>query len=321
MSAITPVPLSSAAAGGLMLSKCGTGVILFLDLEARRLVAVPTMCHRWDCDTCAGRRLSKARAQAAAGKPERLITLTTRPREGLSTLTAIKWLRGRWTALLRRLRRNYPRLEYMAFLELHKSGWPHLHVLTRGCYIPQRVLSAWWQDLTGSFKVHIQKIDRTWQGVNECTKYILKTARQVHAASASLPVYTMSKRWLPKDWNDGERPAGNFVFYCYCPLSWPNCEGILEQLGVDIAPIADSPGKYALSRAGPEFPAVAQSIYEMGSYGETALVSALELFFSNPAAAFNDPALLCDKRDFAARPDLPSDVVTGHDRVPFANTA
>lgn len=283
-------------------SRCGSGVILYLDNDLRQLVVVPTLCHRWDCPACSRARLAKARAQAAAGKPERIITLTTRPREGLSTEAAVKWIRERWQRLLRRLRRNYPRLEYMAFLELHKSGWPHLHVLTRGCYIPQRVLSAWWRDLTGSFKVHIQKIPKAWKAINEATKYYLKTARQVHAACPALPVYSLSKGWLPDDWHEGDRPAGDRSFYCFCRLPWRAFEGLCEDIGAELHPLPRSPGTFYLTMARPPPRQTSEAIYDMGSYGEAAALSALELYFQDPAAAFSNPASLQDRQDYAARP-------------------
>ncbi len=283
-------------------SKCATGVVLYLDNESSALIAIPTFCHRWDCPRCSKRRLSKARAQAAAGKPERMLTLTTRPRKGLSTPAACRWLRGRWTALLRRLRRNFPRLEYMAFLELHKSGWPHLHILTRGCYIPQRMLSAWWLELTGSFKVYIQKVHRTWQGIEEATKYYLKTARQVHAAAPELPVYTKSKRWLPEDWEEGDRPRGDYSFYCFSRLPWSGFRAVLDHLGVDLTPLRDASDTYVLTRDGPPPEDAANEIYDLGSWGEMSLVSALELYFANPPhgpVALNH---LQDRHDLACDP-------------------
>ena len=285
-------------------SLCGTGVILYLDHDAKRLIMVPTLCHRWDCPTCGRSRLAKARAMAVAGSPERIITLTTRPRQGLSTEAAVKWLRGRWTALLRRLRRNFPRLEYMAFLELHKSGWPHLHVLTRGCYVPQRMLSAWWLKLTGSFKVHIQKVDHTWTAVHEATKYCLKTARQVHDACPALPVYTTSKGWLPDDWAEGDKPAGDYAFYCFCRLSWADAQDMLSDLGITSTPIPDSPGHYELTRPAPIPCHLTDLTYSVGSWPEKELLSALDLFFGDPDRAFADPDGLTDRQEYAAAPDL-----------------
>jgi len=298
---------------------CSTGVVLVLDHDTAELVAIPTHCHRWDCELCGRVRLSKARAQAAAGKPERIITLTTRPRPGLSIPCAVRWMRGRWTALLRRLRRNYPRLEYMAFLELHKSGWPHLHILTRGCYVPQRQLSAWWLKLTGSFKVHIQAVDHTWKAINEATKYCLKTARQVNDACPELPVYTMSKGWLPPEWKEGDRPAGDRTCYAYAPMPWPEALELCEALDVHVEPRANSPGHFTLQHDGPLRAGSTSLSYDHGSYAEKCFVAALDLYFADPAKAHRDPVELRDRHEYASALDLhfqekPSSYTT-HDKA------
>lgn len=240
---------------------------------------------------------------AAAGKPERIITLTTRPRPGLSLGRSVRWLRGRWTALLRWLRRNYPRIEYMAFLELHKSGWPHLHILTRGCYVEQRILSDRWQKLTGAFKAYIQKVDRTWKGINEATKYCLKTARQVHEACPELPVYTKSKRWLPADWNETDRPAGDRAFYALARLPWTEAVELCEALDVRIEPRANSPGQFTLQHDGPLDSRLTGLSYDCGSYAEQSFVSALDLYFANPGRAHRDPVELQDRHDYQANPN------------------
>ncbi|MBA7619473.1 hypothetical protein ES703_26812 [subsurface metagenome] len=298
-------------------SKCATGVILYLDLEAQRLIAVLALCHRWDCSTCGKRRLARARAMAVAGAPERIITLTTRPRPGLSTQAAVKWMRNRWNAMLRRLRRNYPRMEYMAFAELHKSGWPHLHILTRGCYVPQRVLSDWWMNLTGSFKVHIQAVDRTWKAVNEATKYMLKTARHFHQAAPQLPVYTMSKGWLPADWAEGDRPAGSYKFYAFASLCLADFSALLKNLHVDMLPVPATPGHSFLARDGPIPDDLTAQTYDVGTWAEKEIMSALDLFFADPARACADVEDLKAKQEFyASGPDQMPDYFEPYTRPP-----
>lgn len=256
-------------------SNCGTGVILLTDDATGELFAVPTFCHRWDCPHCGPYRQTKARAQAKGGKPERIITLTTRPRPGMDTEQAVRWIRERWQRLLCRLRRRFPRLEYYAVTELHKSGWPHLHILTRGCYIPQRMLSAWWLKLTGSFKVHIQRIHKTWKGIAEATKYLLKTARQFHKAAPTLPVYTMSRKWLPDDWNADDRPQGSRTFFAFCRLGWTAFREILERLGAEANQVDTTGRVFSVSIHGPPDPRTCDLIQSFGTWGAAQLVNAL----------------------------------------------
>jgi len=266
------------------LSRCGSGVILLLDQEVGALVAVPTFCHRWDCPKCGRDRTRKARAQAAAGRPQRMITLTTRPRRDMGLEEGARWIRKRWTALARKIREEFGPFEYMAFLELHKSNWPHLHILTRGCYIPQRMLSDWWTKLTGSFKVHIQAITQTWKGVQEATKYYLKSAQQLHETCPNLPVYTLSRGWLPADYKDGDKPAGSYKFFCHIPLSWDLLEEALELCEATTAPCPDKPGGLIIHLSGPPNDAAQATINRFGIRGEIALLAALNVVFATPAA-------------------------------------
>lgn len=246
------------------------------------MFAVPTFCHRWDCPDCGPYRKTKAMAQAKAGKPERIITLTTRPRPGMDTLHAVRWMRERWQRLLYRLRRQFPRLEYFAVTELHKSGWPHMHILTRGCYIPQRMLSDWWMKLTGSFKVHIQHIQRKWKGVCEATKYLLKTARQFHKAAPKVPVYTMSRKWLPDDWADHDRPPGSYSFYCFCRLGWTDFLDMLARLRCSLSQKDPSDRLYSVSIHGPPDPDVCDQIAAFGTWGQAQTANAVCAWAGTP---------------------------------------
>lgn len=282
--------------------QCGKGVVLYICEETRQLVAVPALCHRWDCPTCGPLRLRLAKAKAAAGKPERLITLTTRPRDGLSLEASIKWIRDRWKRLLERLRRNYPRLEYMAFVELHKNGWPHMHILTRGCYIPHKTLKAFWSDLTGSYIVYIQQISNDWQGVQEATKYYLKTARQVHEAAPRLPVYTMSRSWLPPEWSEDQRPAGSWAFYCYVRMPWNAFVEELSFLGLSLAPVPDDPGRFFVNYTGPPDEDVLQQNYDLGTFQEQNLSAALDAFYREYLLAGRDVAHVQAAQDYYSTP-------------------
>ncbi|MBA7620228.1 hypothetical protein ES703_27573 [subsurface metagenome] len=262
-------------------SKCGTGVILYIDRQAHELVAVPSLCHRWDCPVCGPARMRKAKALAIAGNPERLITLTTRPKPDWGTEASVRWFRRRWQRLLAWLRKEFSRFEYMAFIELHKSGWPHIHILTRGCYVPERMLSAKWLELTGSFKVHIQAVRNGWKGVQEATKYYLKTARQLHEATPHLPVYTKSKGWLPPDWEDTKDERELLTPYTYVRTSWAGFRDHIEALGGSLEQRPGSPGRFNVQFRAPPDLEHQDLIFDIGSFAEKALVSAVAAFFSS----------------------------------------
>lgn len=281
---------------------CGSGTILCIDEENQVLLAIPTFCHRWDCTPCAARRVAKARAMAAAGQPERILTLTTRPDPDVPLERAVRWLRKCQTRLFVKIKKEFGRTPYMSFLELHKSGWPHLHILTRGCYIPQRMLSAWWAEITGSWKVYIQKIKRTWKGVNEATKYYLKTAQQVHAACPHAPVYTKSRDWLPADWNDPARPPGSYTFFTFCRIPWEEALATLEALGATIQSAKANPAHKEIRMCGPPDVREAHAIDACGDWGELSLLAALSAIAASPHGLATDIRTLQDSQHYYSRP-------------------
>jgi hypothetical protein len=76
--------------------------------------------------------------------------------------------------LFTRLRKLFGSIEYAAFLEETKRGWPHWHVLVRSNYIPQHKIANIWQDLTGAFVVDVRRIQDPDRTAAYVTKYVTK---------------------------------------------------------------------------------------------------------------------------------------------------
>ncbi len=283
-------------------SKCATGVILLLDLKNLELVVVPSLCHRWDCPVCGPIRMRKAKAMAIAGNPERILTLTTRPKDGWTTEASVRWFRRRWQRLLAWLRKNFKGFEYMAFVELHKSGWPHMHILTRGEYVPQRMLAEKWLKLTGSYMVSIQAMRRGWKGVHECTKYCLKTARQLHDQAPTLPVYTKSKKWLPDDWDDDKDEERQLTPYAYGRMPWEGFLALVEELGGTLEPRPGEARRFNVRFRAPPDPKAVAFIYDLGSFGDKAVLAAIDLYYHNKASGSFDVDDMKDQVDYYTNP-------------------
>ena len=58
--------------------------------------------------------------------------------------------------------------------ELHKSGYPHYHLLVRSSFIPQKELSGKWAELTGSPIVDVRKILDNFSSFRYLVKYLTK---------------------------------------------------------------------------------------------------------------------------------------------------
>jgi len=84
----------------------------------------------------------QAAADEAAGRPWSMLTLTLDPgawceARGLpldvtSAVLAQRWIGRAWAALARKIKGAFGPTESLRVMELHGSGWPHLHVLLRG---------------------------------------------------------------------------------------------------------------------------------------------------------------------------------------------
>ena len=254
------------------LDRCRTGALAFKRQSDGALLLMPTLCHRWSCPYCRAHRYAQAQARAVAGRPQRMITLTLRADDHADPLDMARRLRTAWTRLVARIRRLGLPFEYFAALELTKKRTPHLHILQRGAFIDQKWLSAAWSNLTGSYVVHIRKIDHVPNAVQETVKYLAKTADQIEALEANLPVFTHSRGWLPPDFTDATEPTGEWDFLAHLNLSWSDISEICDSLGLALQEV--EPGSRVCTPVplGPWNENTAQSIIELGSYAELHLV-------------------------------------------------
>jgi hypothetical protein len=118
-------------------------------------------CKTWGCSHCGPRRAKRykhsIRRVAEELRLNRFITLTLDPSkiEG----DPVVYLRETFNKFRTYLRRKYGHApKYIAVLEFHENGKPHLHVLV-DCYIEQAWLSAAWEAVGGGRIVHIRFVD------------------------------------------------------------------------------------------------------------------------------------------------------------------
>jgi hypothetical protein len=167
---------------------------------------VPARCKRWGCLFCAKKNYFRVSYLAAAGRPERFMTLT---RAG----TTPKDIRLNLSHFLQGCRRAGYRFEYFAVPELHANGEAHFHILQKGSYIPFDFIQEKWKTYTarsyqgaGSFFVNVQKIENTKHAVNYIAKYMKKSyaghdGKSWAAMQSKFPGvnhYRHSRQWLPE---------------------------------------------------------------------------------------------------------------------------
>jgi len=193
----------------------------------------PLPCDRWSCDYCAPRRRAALIEQAAAGNPNKMLTLTVAAHVGESPTHRRALLHDAWKRLVKRVLRQFARppgdrwaltggarsrrmahiisradgktaagecarLPYMAFIEKTKLGEPHLHILLRCPFIPQDWLAEQMRDLIGSPVVWIEQVKGTASAVRYVTKYVGKAPAQFGTAK---------RYWVSHGWVVGAPPA------------------------------------------------------------------------------------------------------------------
>lgn len=124
----------------------------------------------------------------ADGQPTSFITLTVNPARGQSPDERAAELSNAWRLIAKRARRKFTKapLEYLAIFEETKKGEPHLHILCRAPFIPQKWLSDQMQELMQAPIVDIRRVKST----AEAAKYVAK-----YAGKGPKPFATLKRYW------------------------------------------------------------------------------------------------------------------------------
>lgn len=181
------------------------------ELWGRTVKLLP--CRNWHCEHCQPSRLRQLRAIAASGIPTICLTLTVNTATASNPVERYQALHRAWKLLVKRTLREFAkppnerwiirsdedceyqqiqdyyytrtvaakaikRLHYMAFPEETENGEPHLHILLRTKYIPQRWISQQMADIINSPVVWIEKVKGAKAAVAYVTKYVTKAPAQ-----------------------------------------------------------------------------------------------------------------------------------------------
>lgn len=161
----------------------------FVSVNRDRLTswALTVRCKLWSCPHCSQVNRWRVIRNAAAGQPNKMLTLTLRSTDYESPEEAAQELKRGWRALQKRIAREFDGLKipFLAVFERHKSGWPHLHLLIRSPYLEWNWLTEQWNDITGSPGIDIRAIRRGKKAAKYVAKYIGK----------DLSTFENCKRW------------------------------------------------------------------------------------------------------------------------------
>lgn len=170
------------------------------------MVVKPLRCKCWGCDHCVHQKQKDLWWKAFKGDPRIFLTLTMKPREGMTPDTQAEEFVVAWRMLRQFICRHLKRdkITFLAVFENHKSGWPHLHILLRGGYIDHRLIRRWWEHRTGSFQIDIRLAKNPRQRASYISKYVSKAPQ----GFGSCKRYWCSKDWDPPK-QENDVPAGD----------------------------------------------------------------------------------------------------------------
>lgn len=161
-------------------------------IEARTL-----FCRAWTCPDCGPRRASALSRFAVDGAPTTFLTLTVNPAVGESPDTRAQALSDAFKVIIKRARRRFTKeaIEYLAVFEETKRGEPHLHILLRAPFIPQRWLSEQMNELISAPVVDIRRVGHKRNAARYVAKYVGKGPK---------PFAAMKRYWSSKGYDLNE---------------------------------------------------------------------------------------------------------------------
>jgi hypothetical protein len=195
--AVTPETISAATRPAPSTVHCGRGVIIVIPADRSEVVVVPLRCKLWSCERCRPYVARKWAERIETAQAERFLTLTLDPARFRNPWQAFTHASKSIGPLFRKLRAECGPQEYCLVWEVHQSGWPHLHILQKGEFIPQKKLSAIWDQLGCGKVVDIRRVRSGKAAAVYVTKYLCKglpagtadciTGRRIRASRGFFP--------------------------------------------------------------------------------------------------------------------------------------
>lgn len=170
--------------------------------EGTHTTAITLWCRSWQCPDCLPYRISGLKKLAASGEPDKFITLTVNPAVGETVEERAYALSNAWKLVVKRARRKWKAspIEYLCVFEETKRGEPHLHIVARAPYIPQRWLSEQMEELIKAPIVDIRAVRGKKMVANYVAKYVGKGPR---------PFGKLKRYWSTPKFDLTKQPAAN----------------------------------------------------------------------------------------------------------------
>lgn len=136
----------------------------------------PLRCKRWTCEHCNPLNHKALRRKCLDGHPTTMITLTSNPAMGDSPDARARRMVEAWRLIRQSWSREHAgqKIPFIAVFERTRRGEPHIHILCRAPYIPQRWLSRRMRELSGAPVCDIRQIKNKSHAAYYVAKYLSK---------------------------------------------------------------------------------------------------------------------------------------------------
>lgn len=190
---------------------CGSSFLYIKKtLQKKHLFAfVPSRCKSWSCPKCRQIKAGIVRNYIIdnfTGDDLYLLTLTFY--HSGSVLQCWKSLGVCWNRMRTYISKYYGSFNYLRIVEPHKSGgWPHLHILVKGCVIDSKILKlvpkwgfGWNAHVlrlsSASAANYISKyLSKKWPDTQSEVLRVASKCRIVSVSRGMPPIFTVASEW------------------------------------------------------------------------------------------------------------------------------
>lgn len=221
---------------------CGRGSLVGRSPDGQQIVVVPFFCKSWRCKVC-GPRLAKVwRAKIHIAHPERFITLTWDTKNPGDRRNAYLTMKEQFPRFVRLARKKFGRFEYVLIWEFTERGWPHIHLLQKGDFIPVRWISKTWERLGCGKIVYIKDVTSSRFINRYVTKYLVKNGRETALILPSGRLVQASKHFFEPDttsenrhrYDDWDWTHTSMSYKDVCSFLVLDCKWQFESLDEDL---------------------------------------------------------------------------------------
>lgn len=139
----------------------------------------PLKCNSWLCGKCRKRLAKKWIKRVSPSEVERFITLSVDEGRFESVEAAVKALYQAYKKLVQAARRVFKKWEYFSVIEFTHRGFPHMHILQRGTYVPVKWISQKWEKFGMGVRVDIEAVRGKGKAAGYLMKYLSKESESM----------------------------------------------------------------------------------------------------------------------------------------------